>query len=267
MEESEIAQGLKICVECIKKYNSWRDRCLTDPKYYASIDALWADCHKRLRKVLQDHRDMFAEVECDLGIGLTEVEKSPLFLCDFNFECYLEWANVLYTQAMGFQRRGLIDKATKGATFAKRIMQCALEELDEDGPVYDGIVKGNLGLCHLLLARLVDSQQAKEEAYLLAEYFFRSSQTENEDSLYNLAALYALQGRTAECEAFLRICLKANNLTTKELLGDQDFAALHSEKWFEQLVRDVKEHEEQQRKLYLEKKRKRRLSGGSRGDY
>jgi len=72
---------------------------------------------------------------------------------------------------------------------------------------------------------------------------------------------------TAECEAFLRICLKANNLTTKELLGDQDFAALHSEKWFEQLVRDVKEHEEQQRKLYLEKKRKRRLSGGSRGDY
>jgi len=26
----------------------------------------------------------------------------------------LEWANVLYTQAMGFQRRGLIDKATKG---------------------------------------------------------------------------------------------------------------------------------------------------------
>jgi len=94
-------------------------------------------------------------------------------------------------------------------------MQCALEELDEDGPVYDGIVKGkrkekmcvwtlstlclatgNLGLCHLLLARLVDSQQAKEEAYLLAEYFFRSSQTENEDSLYNLAALYALQGRT-----------------------------------------------------------------------
>jgi hypothetical protein len=58
---------------------------------------------------------------------------------------------------------------------------------------------GNLGLCYLRMAKLSNEPQVQEEGYRLAEVYFRESEAQNDDSLYNLASLYALRGRTGIC--------------------------------------------------------------------
>jgi hypothetical protein len=45
------------------------------------------------------------------------------------------------------------------------------------------------------LAKLTNEQQARDEGYHFAEAYFRESEAHNDDSLYNLASLYALRGR------------------------------------------------------------------------
>jgi hypothetical protein len=61
--------------------------------------------------------------------------------------------------------------------------------------LYDTTAAGNLGLCYLRLAKLAKEPQAQEEGYRMAELYFRESEAQNDDSLYNLASLYALRDR------------------------------------------------------------------------
>lgn len=63
---------------------------------------------------------------------------------------------------------------------------------------------------------------------------------------------------SAECEACLRSCLEANNLTVDELLDDEDLAVVRDEEWFPQLVKDVGSREEEKKKQKEEEKRKKR---------
>lgn len=65
---------------------------------------------------------------------------------------------------------------------------------------------GNLGLTYLRLAKLTSDEQAKEESFRFAELYFRESEGHNDDSLYNLASLYALRGRKGNERPALGLC-------------------------------------------------------------
>lgn len=284
LEDYEVAYGVKTCVHSIFTYNTWRDRCLPAPAHDALIHELWEECHRRIKRTLRADSDLFAQMERELG-PLTEVKaqgsatdltkeqeeeeagdelKPPpedpnkFYLCDFDMECHIEWASIVYTQTLRFNRPETMDKVFKGLALAKSILQCALEELEDDDVDWMGLVKGNLGLCYLRMAKLSNEPQVQEEGYRLAEVYFRESEAQNDDSLYNLASLYALRGRTAECEACLRSCLEANNLQARELVEDDDLSVIRNEEWFPQLVAEAKLRNEEQRKADQEEKRKKR---------
>jgi hypothetical protein len=92
-----------------------------------------------------------------------KTEDSIKYICDFDMECHVEWASVVYSQAVRYARPETIDKATKGKAtdvtankliiiygsihwpgimLAQLILRYALEELEDDDIEWVSLVKG-----------------------------------------------------------------------------------------------------------------------------